>query len=122
MQQFAHHYGSGRGDHNGIRQSDYCRTLARVAYCCGYSDEVQVVEALYMRGAKACLRVITDWADEWTCGMVIGHNPDVSSLVQLLTGVQVELATAAIAVIQVPVDHWAAIETLPICKLVEILS
>lgn len=97
-------------------------TAKRVAHCCGYSDEVQVVEALYMRGAKAYLRIITDWADECTCGMVIGHNPDVSSLVQLLTGVQVELATAAIAVIQVPADHWAGIETLPLCKLGEILN
>ena len=97
-------------------------TAKRVAHCSGYSDEVQVVEALYMRGAKAYLRVITDWADECTCGMVIGHNPDVSSLVQLLTGVQVELATAAIAVIQVPADHWAGIETLPLCKLGEILN
>jgi phosphohistidine phosphatase len=97
-------------------------TAKRVAHCSGYSDDIEVVDALYMRGVKAYLRVITDWADEWTCGMVIGHNPDVSSLVQLLTGSQVELATAAIAVIQVPADHWAAIELPPLCKLGEILN
>ncbi|MHB1356391.1 MAG: SixA phosphatase family protein [Anaerolineae bacterium] len=97
-------------------------TAKRVAHCSGYSDEVEVVEVLYMRGAKAYLRVISDWSDELNCGMVVGHNPDVSSLIQLLTGTQAEMATAAIAVIRVPVDHWSELESLPSCKLVEILN
>jgi phosphohistidine phosphatase len=97
-------------------------TAKRVAHCSGYSGEIGTDDALYMRGVKVYLHVISEWSDEYSCGMVVGHNPDVSNLVQLLTGVQVEMATSAIAVIKVPVDHWNEIETMIFCKLSEILN
>jgi phosphohistidine phosphatase len=97
-------------------------TAKRVAHCSGYSDEVELADEFYMRGAGAYMRVISEWPDDVLCGMVVGHNPDVSNLVQLLTGKLVELATAAIAVIQVPANHWSELESLPKSKLLEILD
>jgi phosphohistidine phosphatase len=97
-------------------------TAKRVGHCSGFSDELQVEDTLYMRGHGAYLAVITEWPDEAVCGMVVGHNPDVSNLVNLLTGTHAELVTAAIAVIQVPSERWAGLNPMPRCKLLEILS
>ena len=39
--------------------------------------------------------------------LVIGHNPTMESLVYLLSGESVSMPTAAIAVIQLPIDTWS---------------
>ncbi|MHB9034066.1 MAG: SixA phosphatase family protein [Anaerolineae bacterium] len=96
-------------------------TAKRVARSCGYTKPIIVDERLYMQGSERYVRVAAEWGDEIVCGMLIGHNPDVSELVYTLTGKQEMLATAAIARLEVPAAHWHELDTLPSCKLLALL-
>jgi phosphohistidine phosphatase SixA len=41
--------------------------------------------------------------------LIIGHNPDLSRLALLLAGAQVDMPTAAIAIIELPVRRWSSL-------------
>ncbi len=44
--------------------------------------------------------------------MMIGHNPGLSDLVGMMSGVRTELSTAAVAVFETTADSWLqAVET-----------
>ena len=39
--------------------------------------------------------------------MLVGHNPGLSSMVQMLTGEWVAMSTCSIAEIEIPFDSWS---------------
>ncbi len=39
--------------------------------------------------------------------MLVGHNPAMEELVEALTGEYLPMPTAALAQIELPIDHWS---------------
>ena len=45
-------------------------------------------------------------ADDLERVMIVGHNPGLETLLQMLTGKVAALPTAAVAYLALPINHW----------------
>jgi len=64
-------------------------------------------ERLYFQGAKSMLDVIVERAGESNSLMVVGHNPDITDLYNLLSGLNLDkMPTCAIAILQFQTPSW----------------
>jgi len=61
---------------------------------------------VYEASAKKLLAVVRDLPDGAGPAVLVGHNPGVADLIELLTGKSPEMKTSAIAVLNVP-GSWA---------------
>lgn len=68
--------------------------------------EVVYLEHLFMAEPDLILDALKLLSDSYERVMVIGHNPGLESLVQILTGQIESLPTAAIAFISLPISSW----------------
>ena len=71
--------------------------------------ETEIFETrdLYLSEYEAYLEQVSYLPNDVETVLVIGHNPTMESLVYLLSGESVSMPTAAIAVIQLPIDTWS---------------
>lgn len=81
-------------------------TAEAVADQCGCENEVVLNEDLYSFESGAYLEALRDLPDAYSRVMVVGHNPGLEELVDLLTGESVGLPTAALAQVTLPIHSW----------------
>jgi phosphohistidine phosphatase len=62
---------------------------------------------IYESDATRLLSIINRLDDAHKSVMIVGHNPGLSSLVQLLTGEWVVMSTCSIAEVEIPFDSWS---------------
>ena len=70
------------------------------------TPETVVDDRVHAASAHELLRVVRDLPDERRTVVLIGHNPGLEDLTELLTGRWVHLVTSAIAMVTVP-GSWA---------------
>ncbi|MBL7648645.1 MAG: phosphohistidine phosphatase SixA [Candidatus Hydrogenedentes bacterium] len=85
------------------------RTAEIVASAMDRSDRVEVIDALYLADPLVYLASLRHLPDEVRVVLVVGHNPGVSEWATKLTRRQVELPTAAVACVTLPINEWATI-------------
>jgi phosphohistidine phosphatase len=95
------------------------KTTELIAEACQYDGEVQPEPDLYGAGARAYIRILREVPDVCQRVMVVGHNPGLEVLLEVLTGEAVWLPTAALAHIELPIDMWAEIREYVGGKLVD---
>ena len=95
-------------------------TAALVAEACDYPNVIELNDELYHADARSCLSVLRDAYYDDPCLMVVGHNPGLEELLQVLTGESERLQTAALAQVSVPIDHWYDIATFTPAVLVNL--
>ena len=84
------------------------QSTARLAgEACGYEGGVVLSEALYLSGAQDYIDVLGQVPADVESVMIVGHNPTVEELVELLTGRDEAMPTAALAQVELPIDDWA---------------
>ena len=83
------------------------QTATRFAKAAGYELEIQHTASIYMEGTGGILDAIQAAGAEVDSVMVVGHNPDLETLASWLTKEEVNLKTATLACIDLPVDAWA---------------
>ncbi len=71
--------------------------------------EIEAVRDLYLASPHTCLEVLAGRDDPSDPLLVVGHNPGITALVTLLTGVCEEMPTAALAAVELPIDDWGEI-------------
>lgn len=82
------------------------RSTASLASTAGEWDcEIILDPSLYSTGADAAVRSVSKVADSQRL-MLVGHQPTWSILVSVLTGEQVEMKTATVAVIDFDIEEW----------------
>lgn len=69
-------------------------------------DTLDIRPAGYHAAARVWLDWMSTWDDVHARGLIVGHNPGTSDLVELLSGARVELPTCGIAEIELPIDSW----------------
>jgi len=74
---------------------------------CGCPDTVEVLDELYMAEAETYIRALQNLPDELERVMIIGHNPGLEFLLQMLSGELVSLPTSVIAHLTLPIQHWS---------------
>lgn len=88
-------------------------TAKRVKKAGDFDAEIELRDELYMADARDYLRVLHTVSDTIDCVLVVGHNPGIEAFAEYLTGEPATMPTAAVAVVDVPVEHWKALGRLP---------
>lgn len=86
----------------------------------GYRGEILTLDSLYLAEAEAYLHELKQLSDEYERVMVIGHNPGLESLLQMITGRIEALPTGVVAYISLPISHWEEINGESVGELVQI--
>ena len=84
----------------------------------GYDVELRLLEELYLAPLDVYVAAIAKLPDHLSNVMVVGHNPGLEELFSQLTARHEPLPTAALAQIQLPIDHWREVKTDGSGKLV----
>jgi phosphohistidine phosphatase len=85
-----------------------------------YAGSVEFLDALYMAEPPAYLKALRGLPDDLERVLLIGHNPGLEGLVQLLSGQIVALPTAALAHIVLPIQTWGSLTHETQGELVEL--
>jgi phosphohistidine phosphatase len=64
---------------------------------------------IYEADSTRLLSIVNGLEDSHNSAMIVGHNPGLSSLVQMLTGEWVVMSTCSIAEIEIPFDSWSMV-------------
>ena len=75
----------------------------------GYDPPVRFDDRLYGQPTSALVEVIDALPPEAITALFVGHNPELSQLVGVLTGTHVELKTSSIAVVLFK-SEWVSVE------------
>ncbi|MGB9578217.1 MAG: SixA phosphatase family protein [Halothiobacillaceae bacterium] len=84
-------------------------TARRVIEASGYTGALLLEPRFYFTDLNTCLAVLAALPQEARTVLIIGHNPLWEELVSHLTRQPTHLPTAALAVIDLPVDAWTEI-------------
>lgn len=95
-------------------------TAERVAEAAGYDGEILFLNQLYAAEPSQYLAALRVAPEQVERVLIIGHNPGLEDLLELLTGEWERLPTAAIAHLLVPADRWAHIRGDGSAQLVQI--
>ena len=71
--------------------------------------EVRYDQRLYLTGADKLTEIVSQIEEDRANVLLVGHNPGMEELLPRLTGVAVNLPTAALAKIELDVRQWSAI-------------
>jgi phosphohistidine phosphatase len=82
------------------------QTAELLAPACGFTGEVQYFDSLYMAEPEAVIKRLRKLPDDVERVLVIGHNPGLEALVQMLSRRIESLPTASIAYFSLPIDTW----------------
>ena len=81
-------------------------TAVMVADASGYENDIDVRREFYPGYPDAYIDALREAADENQIVMVVGHNPGLAELLDLLTESRELLPTAALAQVALPVQSW----------------
>jgi phosphohistidine phosphatase len=96
------------------------KTAAIVAKECGYHEEIEYRDDLYMAEPTTIFNILRTVPDEVDRVMVVGHNPGLEGIAQVLDGRVVSLPTASIAYIILPIKGWQEINNESDGQLVDV--
>ena len=82
------------------------KTAELVAEACHYEERIIATRAFYGAEPDEFIEVLRQLDDADECVMVVGHNPDLETLLESLTGTMESLPTAAVAQVTLPINAW----------------
>jgi phosphohistidine phosphatase len=82
------------------------KTAEAAADACGFEDDVDLDSSLYLASPEEYLEVLRRTPKACERVMVVGHNPGLERLVEVLARKRETLPTAALARITLPIDDW----------------
>ncbi len=88
-------------------------TALAVATAAGFPDGVRFTRSLYGASPDTCLDVLRDLPDTTGHAMIVGHNPTLEELLAVLVGETHIMPTAALAVVELPIESWRVLDPLP---------
>ena len=96
------------------------KTATKVAKHCGFVGEIDFRESLYLAEPDAYIDVLCSQSDDVERAMVVGHNPGLEELVEVLTGQDEILPTAALVHLNLPIGRWQELEKTTSGELVNV--
>lgn len=86
------------------------RTAVAVADAAGYESEIVTTRDLYHAGDAEYLEVAAAKGGKAQRLMLVGHNPGMEMLVELLSGAYARMPTAAIAYFTLEIAAWSELD------------
>jgi phosphohistidine phosphatase len=81
-------------------------TAAAVVAVSKYAGKIKASRGFYLAGPEAYIKVLRVVPDTCRRVMIVGHNPGLEALLELLAGTPTILPTAALAQIELPIAQW----------------
>lgn len=106
-----------------IISSSAARALATaeaVALACGCDGRIQVTRQLYHAAPEDYLEALRERGGAAALALVVGHNPGIEELVELLTGQAEPMPTAALVYVQFDIESWQELTEEIEGKLVQV--
>lgn len=97
------------------------QTAAAVAEACGFKGQPEFQEALYLAEPEGYITALRTVPDAVERVLVIGHNPGLEGLLQMLSGRVEALPTSSIAFLSLPLVKWAELGAESEGELVEVM-
>jgi phosphohistidine phosphatase len=88
------------------RAQDTARLAAKA---CGYEGEIELRQELYLSDTTCYLDILHSLPDKVKIVMLVGHNPDIEELLELLTDYEEPFPTAALAQMELPIASWQSL-------------
>lgn len=82
------------------------KTAELVAEKMHFEGEIIYLDAYYMAEPDAYLEPLRELPDDVKCVMIVGHNPGLEGLLQILSRKVESMPTAAVARVNLPIDSW----------------
>jgi phosphohistidine phosphatase len=82
------------------------QTVEALVTACGFTGEVEYLDSFYMAEPEVYLKRLRKLPDDIERIMLIGHNPGLEALMQILSGRVEALPTASIAYLSLPISSW----------------
>lgn len=98
---------------DAVLSSGAVRAIATARAVCealGYEGVIDRREELYLAAPGAYLRALEQLPDETERPLVVGHNPGLEDLLEALCGRSERMPTAALAVVELPIERWRDLE------------
>lgn len=96
------------------------QTAELVAENAAYAGEIRYSEKLYMAESDEYLQVLRQLPDDIERVLIIGHNPGLETLLQILSNQIESLSTAVIAHLYLPIESWMNLNSNTQGELIEI--
>jgi phosphohistidine phosphatase len=84
-----------------------------------FKGKVNYSDSLYLAEPSTYLSTLREISDEYERVMIVGHNPGLEGLLQILSGQVESLPTASVAHLVLPIEHWADLDESIHGELVE---
>jgi phosphohistidine phosphatase len=92
-------------------------TAVQAAEASVFEGEIRLVRKLYLAGPDAFIEVLSGLPASVAHAMVVAHNPGLEELLAALVREAYPLPTAALAVVELPVEDWTGLRDGPVGKL-----
>lgn len=96
------------------------RTAEAVARASAYGGKIILKKSLYAAGPEAYIEVMRSILDDHSIALIVGHNPALEELVELLTDETHLMPTCSLAYVRLSIDKWLDIDSQSRGKLVDI--
>jgi phosphohistidine phosphatase len=93
-------------------------TTARlVAKACKYKGEIIFDKSVYNTEPIDALNLLSRSSDRYCSILLVGHNPTVEEIIELLTGsTEIIMSTCALAHLTIAIDKWTDINKKQVAK------
>ncbi len=85
-------------------------TAKAVTKAAGYKGEITLNQSLYAASPTACIDVLHDLPNKYSQVLMIGHNPGLEQLVNMLSGEEHTMRTCSLVHIQLRINNWTEID------------
>jgi len=96
------------------------KTASKVAKACGYRGRIEEVQTLYHAYPDDCIQYLRGLSDQYESVLLVGHNPCLEDLVQVISGQYERMPTAALAHLVLGIERWADMPSRGAGRLVEV--
>jgi phosphohistidine phosphatase len=91
-----------------------------VADMCRYKGKISFRRSLYATSPQEYFNALQSLKDDYTRVLVVGHNPTIIELIELLTGRAESIPTCGLVYIKLPVKKWKVLQLGTKYELVKI--
>ena len=85
-------------------------TAKSVAKACGYKGEITLNQSLYAAGSEAYFNVLHGLSDNYVRVLLVGHNPGIEELLEILTSQIHIMPTCSLACLTLEISKWSDID------------
>ncbi len=96
------------------------KTAEHVIAASGYRGETRLTGDLYMTSGQSLRELVAALPDSAARVLLVGHNPGLEELLESLLGLYTPLSTAALAHVELDIEHWSQVAGQPAASLVKV--